>query len=285
MTAGLSLQAIHIYPVKAMHGLSLAAAHVEPWGLADDRRWMVVHPHGGFVTQRELPAMARIAAQATPLGLTLATPGHAPLLVTRPADERGRLPVRVWRDTVPALDAGDDAAAWLAAVLGIVCRLVYLDDPTVRPVDPAFANPDDRAAFSDGFPLLLTTSASLDRLNSALAEPIPMSRFRPNIVIAGAGAWAEDRWRRIRVGAVTFRIVKPCARCVVTTVDQESGERPDRTEPLKTLARLRRTAEGVIFGQNLIPDSPGAIALGDRVEVLEDGESNVRLEAPQGETA
>jgi uncharacterized protein YcbX len=131
--------------------------------------------------------------------------------------------------------------------------------------------------FSDGFPVLLANMASLDALNAALPQPIGMSRFRPNIIVTGAAAWAEDRWLRIRIGAVLFRVAKPCARCAVTTVDQVTGERPDKSEPLRTLGRIRRTAGGVMFGQNLIPDGPGRIAVGDSVEILEVGESNVRL--------
>jgi uncharacterized protein YcbX len=155
-----------------------------------------------------------------------------------------------------------------------------MDDTRARPVDPDYAAPDDRALFSDGFPVLLTNTASLAALNTALPKPIDMTRFRPNIVMTGATAWAEDQWRRIRIGGVVFRVAKPCARCAVTTVDQMTGERPNKSEPLRTLGRIRRTADGVMFGQNLIPDSPGRIAVGDAIEILEAGESNVRRLAP-----
>jgi uncharacterized protein YcbX len=266
-----------IYPVKALRGYARPAADVATWGLDQDRRWMVVRPDGGFLTQRDLPAMARIAATAADGAVVLATEGAADLHVPIPPPVAERRQVTVWKDRVPALDAGPEAAAWLSAALGLACGLVYLDDPLARPVDPAYARPRDRTVFSDGFPVLLASTASLDALNAALPQPIAMSRFRPNIIVSGAAAWAEDRWRRVRIGEVVFRVAKPCARCVVTTLDQVTGERPDKTEPLRTLGRMRRTAEGVMFGQNLIPDGPGRIDVGDPVDILEMGESNVRL--------
>lgn len=280
---------LNIYPVKALRGTALAASDVAIWGLDHDRRWMVVRPDGRFLTQREIPAMARIgahasvgqasvgAASAGALTLAVDVDGRGPLRVPVPAATAERRQVQVWRDQLPALDAGPDAAAWLSDVLGLPCGLVYLDDPWARPVDPAYALPGDRAPFSDGFPVLLACTASLDALNAALPSAIDMSRFRPNIVVSGTAAWEEDRWRRIRIGGITFRVAKPCARCVVTTVDQRTGLRPDKSEPLRTLGRIRRTAAGVMFGQNLIPDGPGRIAVGDAIEILEVGESNVPL--------
>lgn len=281
MTPDAVIAEICLYPVKALQGGSVAEGVVEPWGLARDRRWMVVQPDGQFLTQRDLPAMARIRAEATPAGLTLHD-GATAQAVAFPGPEAPRRQVTVWKDSVPALDAGQSAAAFLTAVLGVDCALVYLDDATARPVDPDFGRPEDRTAFNDGFPVLLANTASLAALNAEMAQPIPMTRFRPNIVISGTTPWAEDRWRRIRIGEVIFRIVKPCARCIVTTVDQLTGERPDKTEPLKTLGRIHRAPGGVIFGQNLIPDSLGLIAVGDPVEILEIGESNLNPAPGEG---
>jgi uncharacterized protein YcbX len=266
-----------IYPVKALRGYARGSADVATWGLDQDRRWMVVRPDGDFLTQRELPAMARIAAIAEDGAVTLATEGAPDVRVPIPTPAAERRQVTVWKDKVPALDAGPEAAAWLSAALGLACGLVYLDDPAARPVDPTYARPGDRTAFSDGFPILLANMASLDALNAALPQPIGMSRFRPNLIVTGAAGWEEDRWLRIRIGTVSFRVAKPCARCAVTTVNQVTGERPDKTEPLRTLGRIRRAAGGVMFGQNLIPDGPGRIDVGDTVEILELGESNVRL--------
>jgi uncharacterized protein YcbX len=279
----LSVQDIRIYPVKALRGHALPVSGVETSGLDHDRRWMVVKPDGLFLTQRELPAMACISAHTTGDELTLMADAADGLRVKVPGPQAERRQVQVWADAVPALDAGPAAADWLSARLGLPCGLVYLDDPRARPVDPDYGTPEDRALFSDGFPVLLTNTASLAALNAALPKPIDMTRFRPNIVMTGGAPWAEDRWRRIRIGGIVFRVAKPCARCVVTTVDQMTGERPDKSEPLRTLGRIRRTAGGVMFGQNLIPDGPGRIAVGDAIEILEAGESNVSLLLPEAE--
>jgi uncharacterized protein len=201
---------------------------------------------------------------------TAGQPGHR---VEAPAARGGAemLEVSVWAATVLAAAAGPEADAWFSAYLGRPVRLVYLDDPTRRPVNPEYGSAADVVSFADGFPLLLTSQGSLDELNRWLTEggdqPVPMTRFRPNAVVAGAEPWAEDHWRRVRVGAVSFRVVKPCGRCVVTTTDQLTGERG--TQPLKMLGRRRRFGQQLVFGQNLIPDAPGVIRAGDRVEVLE----------------
>jgi uncharacterized protein len=267
----------HIYPVKALRGLERAEVDVARWGFVHDRRWMVVRPDGALLTQREYPVMATIVAEVYGERLVLTRKGVRSLhLAPLEADAERRV-VRVWKDRVPALDAGPLAASWLSDALGAECGLVYLDDVNARPADQAFARPDDRTAFTDGFPVLLVNTASLAALNSLLRTPVPMNRFRPGIVVDGPAAWAEDEWRRIRVGDVVFRVASPCARCAVVTIDQMTGERPHKTEPLRTLGRIRRTQGGAMFGQNLIPENAGTITQGDRVEILEMGESNVRL--------
>jgi len=150
-------------------------------------------------------------------------------------------------------------------------RLVYLDDPTRRAVNPEFGSDGDVVSFADGYPLLLTSTASLGELCSWLTQdgdqPVPMSRFRPSVVVAGSGPWAEDGWRRIRIGAVSFRVVKPCGRCMVTTIDQMTGE--VGRQPLKMLGRRRLIGNDLVFGQNMIPEAPGTISVGDQVEILE----------------
>jgi len=273
----LDLQSLHIYPVKSLRGYAEPQVDVARWGFEQDRRWMVVLPDGKFLSQRERPMMARISAKPGAGGLALSTDFAGGPWVPLPTAAAGRRNVRVWGDHLTALDGGPAARAWLSGELGTDCSLVYLDDTNARPVDPAYAMADDRTAFTDGFPVLVTNTASLVALNHELPAPITMDRFRPNIVLSGAQAWEEDHWRRIRIGAVKFRVAKPCARCAVTTVDQMTGARPDKTEPLRVLSQLRRSADGVIFGQNLIPETPGRIALGDPVEVLETGASNLRF--------
>jgi uncharacterized protein YcbX len=198
-----------------------------------------------------------------------------------PFADAPQVTVSVWRSTLQASNAGGMAGAWLSNALDTPCRLGFLADPGARPVDPAYGTSVDRVSFADGFPVLLAAQGSLDDLNTRLERPIAMRRFRPNLVIDGPEPWAEDHWRRIRIGGVVFRLPKPCSRCTVTTVDQESGERPDPREPLRTLALFRRTRDGVMFGQNMIPETFGRVAVGDAVTVLESGPSNVVLVTPQ----
>lgn len=258
---------IRIYPVKGLRGRSVPEACVEPWGLAGDRRYMVVDGAGRFRTQREVPRMAVLDAEPVAGGLVLSGPGLGRFAVAQPDGAGEPVPVTVWRDTVPARDAGPDAAAWLSAALGLPCRLVHLAEPaTARPVDPDFADPSDRVSFADGFPLLVTNGASLADLNGRLPAPVGMDRFRTNVAVAGALPWAEDAWHHPAIGPVPFAGPKDCARCAVTTVDQDSGVRSPENEPLRTLAQFRRKAGGrIIFGLNLIPRGVGRIAVGDTV--------------------
>ncbi|KDN79359.1 MOSC N-terminal beta barrel domain-containing protein [Streptomyces olindensis] len=270
------LHAIHVHPVKAVRGQAPREAVVEPWGLAGDRRWMLIDDGGKVVTQRQLPRLARAAAELLPDGgVRLSAPGMEPLTVPVPGSA-GTVPVQIFRDKVEAVPAeGDSAHVWCSTYLGIGARLVFLDDPaTRRPVDPEYARPGDTVSFADGFPLLLTTTASLDALNALIAQgdhadegPLPMNRFRPNVVVTGTDAWAEDDWSRLAVGEVTFRVAKPCGRCVVTTTDQDSSARG--REPLYSLGRHRRLGGKLVFGQNLVPLSRGTIRVGDPVRILE----------------
>ncbi|MFC8454065.1 MOSC domain-containing protein [Kitasatospora sp. NPDC057223] len=285
------LSGLHLYPVKATYRLSPASARVEPWGLAGDRRWMLVDATGRFVSQREEPSLGQIRTSPAEDGtLTLTAPDGSGVEVPAPSAARQDrlLDVEVWGTRFQAAEADDKAQAWIAQHVGAY-RLVHLDDPRRRPVDPAFARPGESVSMADGFPLLLTTTGSLDRLNELIAadpdaqagpgeqaQPLPMSRFRPNLVVSGTEAWAEDTWHRVRIGELTFRAVKPCGRCVVTTTDQENGERRGR-EPLRTLAKHHRLLKKASFGQNLIPERPagvtgdvlGVLRLGDEVTVLE----------------
>jgi uncharacterized protein YcbX len=260
---------IHTYPVKGCHRVDHDGAAVEPWGLAGDRRWMPVDEHGQVVSQREEPLLTQVRPSTVDGGIILSAPGMPELKV--PAVAGALADVTIWRYPLPASLAGDEADEWLSAVIGRPVRLVYLDDPTRRLVEPEYARPGDRVSFADGYPLLLTSEASLDALNGWIAEsgaePVPMTRFRPNVVVSGAPAWAEDVWvgGRVRIGDVMFRAAKPSDRCMMTTNDQETGERG--TEPLRTLARYRKINQLLLFGLNLIPDGTGWISVGDEVEI------------------
>jgi uncharacterized protein YcbX len=272
-SGGLSVRALHIYPVKSCRGLALEEAVLEKRGLRHDRRWMVVDEERQFLTQRTDPRLALVGVTIEGEELRLAAAGHGEVrLVTSHVPQRGteRTRVRVWKDEVEAADGGAEAAAWMTAWLGRPARLVSLPDDSVRTVNPKYANEGDEVAFADGFPLLIVTTASLADLNAKLKEPIPMDRFRPNVVVDGGEAWAEDAWKRIRIGTVSVRVAKPCARCVVTTTDQQTGARG--VEPLRTLATFRssRDSRGEMFGQNAIPDGEGILRVGDTVTIDEE---------------
>jgi uncharacterized protein YcbX len=270
------LSALHIYPVKSLRGVAMPAAVVEPWGLTADRRWMLVDTERAkAVTQREQPRLALLAAEPVGGGgLRLTGPGLPPLEVEVPGPAALET-VRLFSDTIEVVSAGRAADDWFSGYLGRPVRLMHLDDPAVRrPVDPGYARPGDTVSLADGYPLLVTTTASLAALNALIADgeraaegPLPMNRFRPNAVIDGTEAWAEDGWRRVRIGEVTFRVPKSCGRCVVTTTDQGSGGRGK--EPLHTLGKYRKIGGSLVFGQNLIPEHPGTLRVGDPLTIVE----------------
>ncbi|HEY2204470.1 MAG TPA: MOSC N-terminal beta barrel domain-containing protein [Pseudonocardia sp.] len=276
-----TLTAIHRYPVKSCRGHAVSEACVRPWGLDGDRRWALIDADGVAVTARTVPGLVLVRPEIVPGGLVLHADGAPTLAVAEPGPGVRR-PVRVHAATVPALPAAEEADAWFSRVLGVPLRLVFLDDPMARRPPEDYSRPDDRVSLADGFALLLTTRESLDALNDLVVAdrpepeqagwPLPMARFRPNVVVSGQPAWVEDSWRRVRIGGATFRMVKSCARCVLTTVHPDTAIKGK--EPLRTLARHRRWGDGLWFGVNLTPDTPGAvIRLGDPVEVLERVES------------
>ncbi|MFE2059429.1 MOSC domain-containing protein [Streptomyces sp. NPDC059446] len=269
-----SLGAVYVHPVKSLAARAADQAVVEPWGLGGDRRWMLIDGENRVVTQRQLPRMAQLSAE--PLadgGVSLSAPGSAPLTVGVP-DQARTMTAELHRSKVEVVPASGEAHTWLGARLDAEVRLVHLDAPSHRrPVDPEFGRPGETVSFADGFPLLLTARSSLDALNALVAQgdhpeegPLPMDRFRPNVVVEGTAPWVEDGWKRIVIGEVAFRVVKPCGRCVITTTDQRTAERGK--EPLRTLARHRREGKHLLFGQNLIPDGTGVIRVGDPVRVL-----------------
>ncbi|OJF10944.1 MOSC domain-containing protein [Couchioplanes caeruleus] len=257
------IASLHTYPLKGCHRLDHEVAVTEPWGLAGDRRWMAVDPDGVGITQREAPALTRLHAVPRPGGISLngfdvAEPAGGPPATVRVFRSQPEVTARL----APA------AAAFLSDFLGRDARLAWLADPTARRIR-RHAEEGDRVNLADGFPVLLTSEASLDALNGRLDEPVPMTRFRPNLVLAGADAWAEDKWvgGRLRIGDTTYRVAEPSNRCLVITIDQETGERGG--EPLRTLGRFRRRDGGLHFGVNLIPDlrsgETGVIRVGESV--------------------
>ena len=273
MSAGtITVTSLARYPLKSGRAEPLSEAAVEPWGLAGDRRWMVVDEHGEMLTGRQAPELVLIEARLQEGALVLGVPGRPPLRVSEPTGAE-RVEVKIFSSPVQAAPAvaGHD---WLGSVLGRPARVLHLPDPRVRAVAPDYAAPGDVVSFADGFPLMLTAEESLAALDAWVAAgprpeegPLGMGRFRPNLVVAGAAAWAEDRWRRVRIGEVTFRVVKGCDRCTFTRVDPRTAART--AEPLLSLARHRRHDGRTWFGVNLVPDQPtGVVRVGDRVEVL-----------------
>ena len=277
-----TLTALQRFPVKSCRGESLASGVVEPWGLRGDRRWMLVDETGETVTAREHRHLMLVQPQITEAGLRVTMPGEPTLDV--PVPDAGELvPVSVFGGTpFLATLAAAEAHTWFTGVLGASVRLVHADDPTRRTASPRLAGPGVPVSFADGYPLNVAAESSLAALNDLIAKgrfaeqgPLPMVRFRANLVVAGAPAWAEDGWRRIRVGEAVFRVVKGCDRCAIPTTDTETAVR--FKEPTFTLARHRRWDGGVWFGMNIVPENPGAtVKVGDGVEILE------AVDAPDG---
>ena len=270
------LTGLFLYPVKSLRGCAVPHATVDELGLAGDRRFLVVDEAGRFLTQRTLPAMARIETALDATTLILRTAGHGEVAVPRaPAAAATLRSVTIWKSSgLLAEDCGDEAARWLGGFLGIACRLVRIGPAFVRPVLKAAAGPGDRVHFADAVPFLAVGEASLADLNDRLVasgeEPVPMDRFRPNFVLTGGAPYEEDTWTRVRIGGITFRAAGPSVRCAIPTTDQQTGER--HHEPLRTLARYRRAPASpadVIFGQNLIHETKsGELHVGDSITLL-----------------
>jgi MOSC domain-containing protein len=261
----LRLAALTVYPIKSAAGIPSDAWDVDAFGLRYDRRWVVTDPAGVFQTQRTIPRLALIRVALGPGALRLDAPERPTLeLPLAPSCDR-RVRVRVWNDETEGVPVGPAADRWLTDFLGAACRLVYMPDDVVRPVDPTYGSPGDRVGFADAFPFLLISDASLADLNARLAAPLPMNRFRPNLVVSGCAPYAEDDWGGFHAAGIEFRVVKPCARCVVTTTDQATAARG--TEPLRTLATYRRRGNDALFGQNLIHRGTGRLEVGAPVEL------------------
>ncbi|HHJ38606.1 MAG: hypothetical protein AXA67_03995 [Methylothermaceae bacteria B42] len=270
MSDNLILSELYLYPVKSLRGIAVQAWEVDSFGLRFDRRWMVVDQNGRFLTQRQLPHMAKIGTAIDPGSgaLTLNHPQLGEMQVPNAPEAVSRKEVTVWRSHVKAVLVDLAVDAWLSEAIGKPCRLVWFPDDEVRQVNLKHARKGEKTAFSDGYPFLLIGQGSLDDLNSRLPEPVSMRRFRPNLVVSGCQPYAEDAWKRIAIGGIPFRIAKPCSRCVVTTVDPDSGEKTG-SEPLQTLFSYRKHGNEAWFGQNAIHEGQGRLKVGDSVEVME----------------
>lgn len=254
---------LHIYPLKSAKGLSLTQVSLDQRGPSLDRRWMVVSNKDRFITQRQKPKMCLIETTLTGQSLSLNAPGMTPISIATNNLERQ---VFVWKDSVNSVDCGDTAAQWLSDFLETDCRLVYMPEQTQRLVDPDYATQHETVSFADGFPSLIISQSSLDDFNKKLDIPIKMVNFRPNIVIAGCAAYAEDTWKEIRINGITFSLVKPCSRCIIPSIDSQTGIKNSAvTHALNTHRRRDRAS---YFGQNALHDKPGNIHVGDNVELV-----------------
>lgn len=262
----MQLSQLYVYPIKSARGIALQEARLTPRGLEHDRRFMLVDHLFQFVTQRQLPQMARLVPSIAADVLRVHWEQESLELPLHP-DGGDPIRVRVWRDTVPALDQGDAASAFFSAALEQPVRLVYMPDTSERQVDLSYAVAGDQVSLADGFPYLVANEDTLADLNARLESPVPMQRFRPNLVVAGAPAYAEDSWREISIGETRFALKKPCTRCVIITTDQETGERHPR-EPLKTLASYNTWQGKPVFAQNALWRAGARLRLGDPVGVL-----------------
>ena len=262
-----TLSNLTYYPIKGCRGFDLQSSNVERMGLEHDRRMMVVTPEGEFLTQRQHPKFALVTPTLKNGTVTLSAPNFDSIQFGI-QKSGATYPVNIWKSTgVQAVDQGEEAAQWFSDWLGTSVRLVHIEDGYKRIVSQEYAvNADDHTGFADGFPILIISESSLHDLNSRLDSPLPMNRFRPNIVVKDCEPFAEDTWQRIRIGDVEMALVKPCARCEVTTTDQVTLER--KKEPLKTLGGYRKHKLGAIFGMNVIPLNEGRVEVGMDVEII-----------------
>ena len=267
------LSEINIYPVKSLAGISLKEAKIERRGFEFDRRWLLVDENNKFLTQREFPKMATVKTEITADGLQVSGNGSILRVSFEPERDETKT-VKIWSSRCKAKIYEPAVNEWFSDVLETKCKLVMMPEETRRRVDyfHRIAD-DDHVSFADAYPYLLIGENSLADLNSRLAEDLPMNRFRPNLVVADSEGFAEDGWKKIKIGESVFHVVKPCARCVITTIEQTTGEK-DGKEPLKTLAQFRipkrSVKKKILFGQNLIAETAGAVLrVGGKIEVLE----------------
>jgi len=259
------LTAIHLYPIKSAAGIAVSQWEVDEFGLRYDRRWMVVDPAGHLITQRTHPRLALVRPALADHRLRIEAPGEPVLWLSLTPPPAVTTTAEVHGDVCDAVWLGEEPARWFSRYLDCPCSLVHMPEETIRPADPAYAPDGARVSFADAFPFLLLSEESLADLNTRLAHPVPMNRFRPNLVAGGGGPYWEDALGDFSIGDIGFTAVKPCARCVLTTTDQATAERGP--EPLRTLSTYRKRGSGVLFGQNLVHRALGRLQVGDPLRV------------------
>ncbi len=265
----LSISHLYVYPIKSLGGIELNEARLTDRGFEHDRRWMLVGEDNRFLTQREFAQMALLRTAIHANELTVYEKGSEADKISLNLYPTGTdlMSVQVWDDVCEAIEVSNEANAWFTEKLNLSCKLVYMPDASVRKVDTEYAFNNELTGFSDAFPVLMIGQASLDDLNSRLENPVPMNRFRPNIVFTGGAAFEEDTMQHFQIAGIDLYAVKPCARCVVTTTDQETGI--IAKEPLKTLSTYRTGNNKVYFGQNILYKNTGTIKVGDELKVVQ----------------
>lgn len=264
----MQIQDIYIYPVKSLGGVRLLNASALQRGFKLDRRWMLVDEHGKFITQRVEHKLALLKTEIRLNELFISHKHYPNKSVSIPFTQQSNenITISIWDDTVQGIYVNEELDSWFSNYLGKPCKLVFMPENGSRAVDKRYAENNEQVSFADTFPYLLISQASLDDLNTRLSEPVSMDRFRPNLVITGTSAFEEDTWAEIKIGEIHFKVAKPCARCVLTTVNQQTGIKG--SEPLRTLSKYRTFNNKVLFGQNLIALNEGNLSLSDTIEVI-----------------
>jgi uncharacterized protein len=263
--SSLHLSEIWIYPIKSLGGIRLKSAKVLQKGLAFDRRWMLVDEASTFMTQRVHPMMALFKLEMNQLSFKITIKNDSITLPFTHSVIQTEIKTKVWDDEVITFEVSEEYSRWFSKNLGMKCKLVSFPEENSRPVDPRFKINDENVSLADGYPLLIIGQSSLDDLNGRLESPVPMNRFRPNLVFTGGKPYEEDSWKYFAIGESKFAGVKPCSRCILTTVNQETGEKGK--EPLATLAKYRQKENKIYFGQNVLTIDHNQIHEGDEIKL------------------
>ncbi len=263
----LTLSEIFIYPIKSLGGISLQTTEVERRGLKYDRRYLLVDENGMFMTQRDFPQMAFLKLSFAENGFSVFNiKNNSAMVIPFSSTSKETIKVKIWKDVCNAVAVDKNLDVWFSNAISKKCSLVYMPDNEKRIVEKKYEPADHIVSFADAYPYLIIGLSSLDDLNSRLENPIPMNRFRPNLVFSGGNPYEEDNWKVFKIGDVNLKAVKPCARCMITTTDQQTAER--NKEPLKTLSEYRKIEGKVMFGMNVVCNKQGFVKIGDKIELF-----------------
>lgn len=264
----LTLTEIFIYPIKSLGGIRVDSAFAEDRGLQYDRRYLLVDENGTFLTQRDLPQMALLKLSFEKNGFKVCNSAdNSSITIPLESYSDEKIMIQIWDDICNSVIVDKKLDEWFSEILKVKCSLVYMPDNEKRVVEKKYVNENHIVSFADAYPFLIIGQSSLDDLNSRLEIPLPINRFRPNFVFSGGNPYEEDNWKNFKIGGINFRAVKPCARCVITTTNQETAELSN--EPLKTLSIYRKINGKVMFGMNVICNTTGNVKIGDKIELLE----------------